>query len=960
MKVTNYFFCIVLFIYSCQIKNSEFDAQLTQSSQRLSQLSSLNTQDTLLLQGVFDSAYQTALKVSTRQHDSLFAVISRFYGNQFYGINDTKAKSIYEKGLAIGLRQLVPTDNIIGRLYGNIANIYYMAGDYKTAVIYFDSIKIVSQDSASYQLKIKNAMLIADSYKRLKETKSAERIFKDIEPLANNYFSKADLASFFTQYAATLQDLKNYKEAVEKAEKGVSILQLLAKDSKLTNMDSIYLSTAYIRLAFVLHDSGVYTLAEQYYKEALSINKKQNQWSSYRRILSNMGSMYRANKQLRQAEDILTTGLLSFDKSNMNNSATRLKASFYVNRSEVYLETKQYQKAIADQDSAIHFFTLYDKKPSLTAVMMQARPILLSVLSDKARACIALAENGSDTEGYQKALKLTQQITELSDDIRTDYFSDDAKLTLANDIKPAFEKAIALCHQLYQKTKDPQYLEKAFNFVEYSRSMVLYENARLDNQLPPELKAENEELKKREAALIAKNNVEDLQNYLRLKRQFREKIKALNRNQLASVATCQTELLKDNQTAFVEYFVGDSTIFVFTLLKNGLNLYEIHKPKDFEQKIETLREGITQKRPVHDATDFAKQSAELYTLLGQECLGNLPSSISKLIIAPDGVLAYLPFELLLKSAPSSQNFNKKQRIDPIDFRQIDYLLKHYQISYAYSANLLLAQKQIKKHNTSRLFAGFAPEYQAKDTAVFAMTSDNTRAVLTRKEAYALGGAKREVQAISELVGGNAFLRESATEGVFKKESNKYRILHFAMHSITDDKDPLLSKLLFTLSSQDTTEDNDLNASEIYTLQLNADLAVLSACNTGYGKLNKGEGVMSLARAFSYAGVPATVTSLWKASDLTTPEIMLDFYKNLKLRMPKDAALHQAKLTYLKDAPESVAANPYFWAAFVPLGNMEAMDMSNSTPLSIWAIAIGLTALFSVGFWLWKVKFTKLK
>ena len=961
------YLCLLFFVGTLYIAckhQTSFEQELKFSIEKLSELNKNKVSDTLILRGALDTAYQVAVKTSNLQHDSLFAAVCRSYGNAFYYNEPHKAISIYRKGLSIGLRQLPPTDYAIALLYKTTAQLYFIQDDYKTALIYFDSVKINAQAPKAQNVKLDFMTMIAECYMNLNEQISAVQIMSEVEPIAQKLYAPQQLGLFYTNYARYLRLQKKLSEAIQKVKLGEVVFQKLRKNQALTATDSLAWANNAFGEAHIFHDSKDFHNSEIYYLQALQIYDQIDNHYNYQVALKNLGNMYFLSNQFDKGESMLSKSLKLCNQSDLDDATIRLKVDLFQNRSEIYLKTKQYSKAIADYDSVIYLFNQYREKPSLTPLQS---PILIPVLKDKIIAFAALAENGSDTDGYTKTLQLTQQIVELTDDIRADYFSNEAKLTLANDVKPAFEKAISVCQKLYQKTKDKQYLVKAFNFVEYSRSMVLYENARLDNQLPPDLKAENEELKKREAALIAKNNVEDLQNYLRLKRQFREKIKALNRNQLASVATCQTELLKDDQTAFVEYFVGDSTIFAFTLLKNGLNLYEIHKPKDFEQKIETLREGITQKRPVHDATDFAKQSAELYALLGQECIGNLQSSISKLIIAPDGVLAYLPFELLLKSAPSSQNPEKKQGIAPIDFRQIDYLLKHYQISYAYSANLLLAQKQIKKHNTSRLFAGFAPEYQAKDTAVFAMTHDNTRAVLTRKEAYSLGGAKREVQAISELVGGNAFLSESATEGVFKKESNKYRILHFAMHSITDDKDPLLSKLLFTLSSQDTTEDNDLNASEIYTLQLNADLAVLSACNTGYGKLNKGEGVMSLARAFSYAGVPATVTSLWKASDLTTPEIMLDFYKNLKLGMPKDAALHQAKLTYLKDAPESVAANPYFWAAFVPLGNMKPLDLSKnpsfpifSGQVSIWAIAIGLTALFSVGFWLWKVKFTKLK
>jgi CHAT domain-containing protein len=589
-------------------------------------------------------------------------------------------------------------------------------------------------------------------------------------------------------------------------------------------------------------------------------------------------------------------------------------------------------------------------------------------LKDKATAYTALAENGQDTEGYTKALQLTQQIVELADDIRADYFSDDAKLTLATDAKPALEKAISVCQKLYQKTHDRQYLEKAFDFIEYSRSMVLYENARLSTQLPPELKAENEDLKKKEAALIAKNNVEDLQNYLRLKRQFREKIKIQNRNQLASIATFQADALKDDQTAFVEYFVGDSSIFAFTILKNDIFLHEIRKPKDLEQKIETLRAGITTTKVERNATAFFQQAADLYALLGQPCLDSIPASVTKSIFALDGSLSYVPFELLPKTPPS---------VLQTDFRKIDYLLKHYDISYAYSANMLLQQKQPKKNNANRLFLGFAPEYKERDTALvinakdnklYASIEDNTRAVLLREKAYALPGAKKELEALGNLLNGKTYYSEDASERVFKNKASQYRILHLAMHSIPDESDPMQSKLLFTLTDKDTTEDNDLTAAELHTMQLNADLAVLSACNTGYGKLSKGEGVMSIARAFTYAGVPATVTSLWVASETSTPDIMVDFYKNLKAGMTKDAALRQAKLTYIENAPESVAANPYYWAVFVPMGNMAAMDMTDGYPLdafsfittgrdSMWGIGLGVLAILGLIYWYWRRKNT---
>ena len=109
--------------------------------------------------------------------------------------------------------------------------------------------------------------------------------------------------------------------------------------------------------------------------------------------------------------------------------------------------------------------------------------------------------------------------------------------------------------------------------------------------------------------------------------------------------------------------------------------------------------------------------------------------------------------------------------------------------------------------------------------------------------------------------------------------------------------------------------------EIYNLQLEADLVVLSACETAAGILKTGEGVMSLSRGFAWAGVPSTVTSLWKVNEEATAKIMVSFYENLRQNYPKDVALKQAKMTYLKNNPE---AAPYFWAAFILVGNTDAL------------------------------------
>jgi CHAT domain-containing protein len=967
----NYLLCVLLILFSCSKKETPKVApSVSQSCQKLDELIKNNCTDTLQIKEALTNAYTLAEKVSIKEHDSLIMITSYVLGSQLEKVESfTVARIYYKNGLRLGLKQLQKNALRIAHFYHNIGITYYRENNFNLALTYLDSCKTDTNNKEAWVLKTQNQIDIAECYNRLKNTKAATYLYESLIPLVKLHLSEKDKGRFYTRYSLLLRDLKQFQKSVEMGQQSVNILSKWIEGNKCLKADSILLANAYFSIGFAFQDSLAYKASEPFYLKALSLYKSVNNMENYRRSLLNMGLMYRYDKRFDKAEEALSEGIISLNKEAQTDFNIMKKGKLFNNRSEVFMDTKQYKKALADQDSAIYYLTLYDKRASLTTLLMSNRKSLLSTYENKAKIYALYEENGSDTEGSLKALKYTRDIIKIADDIRADYFSDEAKLTLANDVKPALEKAISVCQKLYVKTRDKQYLEQAFGFVEYSRSMVLYENARLDNQLPPDLKAENEALKKREAALIAKNNVEDLQNYLRLKRQFREKIKALNRNQLATVSELKQALIKDDKTAIIEFFVGDSAIFVFTLIQNDLKLIELKKQKDFDKQIENLRQEITQANPVRDAANFEKQSKIIYNSLLTNTIAQLPTTIHQLIMAPDGVLNYLPFEILIKGDPSVYSTKNDLKNDGVtskndvvtsshpvikpnnsSFKNTHFLLKNYQISYAYSANLLLEQKRLKKESAPKLFAGFAAKYENKDTT-FAI-ADVSRAVLTREGAYELKGANEEVKSISDLVGGKAYLNEFATEGSFKKEANQYKILHFAMHSLTDDKDPSLSKLLFTLTPKDTTNDNDLTAAELYATSLKADLAVLSACNTGFGTLNKGEGVMSLARAFTYAGVPSTVTSLWKVPDMTTREIMVDFYKNLKLGMTKDAALRQAKLTYLENAPESIAANPYFWAGFVPMGNMEAMDFSERGPLSIGGILAGILGL-CIGFWLYK-------
>ena len=169
--------------------------------------------------------------------------------------------------------------------------------------------------------------------------------------------------------------------------------------------------------------------------------------------------------------------------------------------------------------------------------------------------------------------------------------------------------------------------------------------------------------------------------------------------------------------------------------------------------------------------------------------------------------------------------------------------------------------------------------------------------------------------------GNAeiYLRNDATEENVKREGElkKFNYIHFATHGIIDESKPDFSSLVLTRNNN-SEEDGFLRASEIFNLNLNADLVVLSACQTGLGKLIRGEGMVGLTRAFMYAGTPTVLVSLWSVSDVSTATLMGEFYRNLvKEKLSKTDALRKAQLSLLGNEK---FAHPFYWAPFVLVGD----------------------------------------
>ncbi|MCP4441289.1 MAG: CHAT domain-containing protein [Aureispira sp.] len=568
-----------------------------------------------------------------------------------------------------------------------------------------------------------------------------------------------------------------------------------------------------------------------------------------------------------------------------------------------------------------------------------------------------------DAKDLEVSLKISHTVANLVDQTTKRVTNSKDKLALIQEAHYQYEKGIETAYQLFQKNQDPELVKQAFTFAERNKSLLLLDVLQTNKALtfgdvPPELLQEEETLEEE----IAKLNKKQLDPILRRdsiklakvkdelfdkKRKMEALLKKIEDNypkyyhlkhmdKLATTEVVQERLL-DNSTCLLEYFVGEKAIYLFAITKEKAFLYKTPINNNYTDILEGLLKNISNVQYVHKNPEkaystFITHAHQLYQLLMGKVLDQ-QKDIKHLIIVPDGLLGHLPFEVLLQEAGQEGTIN---------YTTLKYLLKEYNISYSYSSTLLLENKENQHTIPNTDLLSMAATYGGDPQMANATRSPEQKQL--RSVLSDLPAARTEVETISKLFKGKSVLGNEASERIFKQFAQNYGLIHLAMHGQPNMKNALLSSLIFSASS-DTTEDNFLYAHEISHMKLNAALVVLSACETGYGKYEAGEGVMSIARSFMYAGVPSLVVSLWQVNDQSTSLIMESFYKHLNDGMNKANALQQAKLDYL-NRTKGIAGHPSLWAPFIQLGDHSAIEMKTSSSWLTWVL--GISGILGLG------------
>jgi CHAT domain-containing protein len=361
----------------------------------------------------------------------------------------------------------------------------------------------------------------------------------------------------------------------------------------------------------------------------------------------------------------------------------------------------------------------------------------------------------------------------------------------------------------------------------------------------------------------------------------------------ATLKQLQSQVLDDGETV-VEFFLGKDRSIVWLISRDTVGFDILPGRSEIEEKVRQYMNDLSvAPANLHLQLRLSKQRAmaeELFNMLFGKLAGQLPLN-SRLIVIPDGLLNYVPYESLVHNGR--------------------YLIEDHQISYLPSASLIELLRQPPKSASARdeqldLLALGDPTFAGRQAWDWDIPN------LSR-----LPRTRDEVEYISSLIPrqrARLYLGKDSTERAFKQERlHKYKWIHLATHGFIDERNPGHSAVALALDTNND-EDGFLRATEIADLDLDCDLVVLSACETGRGQLSSGEGIIGLSRSFFMAGARSVVVSQWAVSDISTAQLMKDFYQQLVNGAAKPAALREAKLRMLHGGSET--RHPYYWAPFV--------------------------------------------
>lgn len=734
--------------------------------------------------------------------------------------------------------------------------------------------------------------------------------YDNAENTIKQYYFIANLEKNQAQKYAAILNLSNVYQNTGRQNEAIDLLEKTLQTEKLTSIQKGILynnlgNNYFLILEMLLPLKGdpfqIQKCEEAYKKAILLLQSEKNQAEPLSNAYRNSAKMEARVRHFEKAKELMEKSRDLFFQ--VPNSEPRKQAQLYYDIALLDFQSATFDESQINLNAV--FNILIPNYSSTKLVLpkknsLYAETVLLDALDLQAELFLAKNQPKKALESYDLAFHIEELFQSM-------LVYENSKIINQVRNRNRTEKCLEIYFSLYKKEQKMSYIEAAFLLTEKTKSAVLRQSL-LDSKT-----------KTKEEKLI----VQQLQNWNTIILKEQQKLDDADISKINEAIKKQNELmlllkskfskkdtesyelnlvdlyskLEKNQAMMIEYFAGFHTMYFFTIENKKIQLNGL----DTEGR--AILNFISY---FNDSDSISKNPAQFnYHAHNAYSTLKIPKAwgYKKLIIIPDGILTLVPFEALVTEESSTTNFAKMK-----------FLLYEYAIGYSNSADFYLNSIPFQRQKESVL--GIFPVFE--------------------KTNLELAFSKKEKQKIQSYFDGMFFENGNATFQNFKKNAANYSIIHLSTHASSGDLVTPASIKFY---------DQEVLYSELYHLEMNPDLVMLSACETGIGKLYQSEGAMSVARGFQFAGVQNIVFSLWKVNDYTTSVLMDKFYSNVKNGQSYFESTNQAKLDYLADESiPNAKKSPYYWSSFVYYGTLDKKD---SGSFWIWISIVGALSILMI-------------
>ena len=730
--------------------------------------------------------------------------------------------------------------------------------------------------------------------------------------------------------------MHNYDEAFEYLEKGLAKLKASEGDYIFWEADARY------ALALANENKNNIAAAATSYEKSDSLYEasSEGEYSNlYLEFLGNAALFYAKNGDYKKAIEKSKKGYDYVSKVQQQNTL----AVFYqlLNLSEVNFIAGQY---VQSADYGKKGLAIVNEKiktggSTLDSVKMEMY---------KPRAILMIEKAGYQVLQKKDTVYLTNVLIRLNGALelleKRKFLTDDEEsiniLIADNTELINFAKKIAL--ELYQLTNNQRYLDQVINLQEsgiYNRL-----RARLDKKkalefsnLPAAVYEEEQKLKASiPASLLGERSNTVLMNaYVdattkwqqhldKIRIQYPVYYKMRYESIFKSLPQLQTEL--PVATTVIRYFFIDSSLHALVLDKGSKKIIDLDA-SGISKKINDLLQTAVKDETSHTAVLY-----QLYESLWKPLTGDIRTK--NIIVIPDAILYNVSFELL--TPKPVQHYSDLAKGSLLAAHTITY---HYSLFMTGNNNI----DEIKNN-----YVAFAPGFSDENKSVYKQSvQDSGRLDRLYMNLLPQPYTQSLVKKMQDKLGGEVFVDNGSTQSSFRENADNKRIVHIGTHAEFNNEKPELSRLIFSKNTDSSADNNSLFLYDIYNCNINTDLTILTACESGKPGYQDGEGMISLAHAFNYAGSKSILTSLWPVDEQSASYITENFIENLAANMPAGEALQQAKLQYLLQADGRTKA-PAYWAGLVLMGDAGAISLLPKSNPGNWLLIAGFLVVLAAG------------